>query len=228
MGPRSNSSIAEKTVSVDLSLAGQQPPTSRSVDPPVPVPEGAAAQSAEGALVELHRAEDEFEKFFDETFARLQSLTLELVQRQQGSQAGGRLQADELRGVADCRRQFRVCLEELQEVQADARDAREETRRVWADVRAAQEQALRQYTQLGEAHAALLEELGRVRGLLETTSPVQDNQSGANTAGGGRPPPISDRAAADEVLAPWEPPRPGNAKLETRNPKSETISNHRI
>jgi hypothetical protein len=257
MGPRSNSSIAGKTVSVDLSLAGQQPPTWRSVDPPLPVPEGVAAQSAEGALVELHRAEDEVEKFFDETFARLQSLTLELVQRQQGSQAGVRLPADELRGVADCRRQFRVCLEELQEVQADARDAREETRRVWADVRAAQEQALRQYTQLGEAHAALLEELGRVRSLLETVSPaqegkrgqspfvrsplravpangdcplfppVQDNQSGANTAGGGRPPPISERAAAGEVLAPWAPPRPGNAKLETRKPESETISNHR-
>ena len=101
---------------------------------------GGRCPERRGALVELHRAEDEFEKFFDETFARLQSLTLELVQRQQGSQAGGRLQADELRGVADCRRQFRVCLEELQEVQADARDAREETRRVWADVRAAQEQ----------------------------------------------------------------------------------------
>lgn len=214
-------------MSADLSLAGQQPPTSRSVDPPVPVPEGAAAQSAEGALVELHRAEDEVEKFFDDTFARLQSLMLELVQRQQGSQGGVGRQADELRGVADCRRQFRVCLEELQELQADARDAREETRRVWADVRAAQEQALRQYAQLGEAHAALLAELGRVRGLLETVSPVRDNQPGANTAGGGRPPPISERAAAGEVLAPWAPPGPGNTRLETRKPKSETTANHR-
>jgi predicted nuclease with TOPRIM domain len=118
-------------------------------------------------MAELHRAEDELERFFSTAFARLQSLTGDLVQREQAARAAARRQAEDSRAVADCRRQFRACLQELQEVQADARDAREETRRVWADVRAAQEQALRHFAQLGETHATLLGEIERVRALLE-------------------------------------------------------------
>jgi ABC-type transporter Mla subunit MlaD len=200
-------------VSVDLSIAEARSPTSPSEDAPEPAPAEPGTRSAEGALGELHRAEDEFQRFFDESFAGLQSLALELARRQQGVDATTRRQADELRAVTDCRRQFRACLEELQEVQADARDAREETRRVWADIRAAQEQSLRQYTELGAAHAGLLEELGRVRALLEAAFPLSKSQPDANTAGGGQSPPISDRAAAGEVLAPGKPSQPGNGRF---------------
>ena len=142
---------------------------------PRPPAGGSVAQSCRDALAELHGAEDELEKFFDEASHACNPWRWNWASGSRDVQAGARRQAEAQQAVADCRRQFRVCLEELQEVQADARDAREETRRVWAEVRAAQEQALRQYTELGQAHAALLEELERVRSLLEKHDPRRAN-----------------------------------------------------
>jgi hypothetical protein len=202
-----------------------------SVDLPtndVPLPDQAAlgsragADPAEGPLVEFRHAQGEFEDFFDDVFVQLQSLSMELLGRRASLNLGERPQSEELKAVADCRRQFRLCLEELQEVQAEAREAREETMRVWAEVRAAQDQSLRQYADLREVHAVLIEELQRVRSLLtrqgagQSPDPfpagVDNDRPGANTPGDGSPPPISDRAAAGAVLAPMTVLRPARSR----------------
>jgi hypothetical protein len=183
-----------KTVSLDLSIAdglsplsgdpsglgGMGPECARSGA--ASAPQEAAADSAEGLLVEFHRAEGEFEDFFDEMFERLHSLSMDLLGRQRSLDLAARRQAEESKAVAECRRQFRLSLDELQQVHAEARDSRDENRRVWAEVRTAQEQSLRMYAAMREAQAALTEELRRVRTFLLGSSGPSSEQPGADTA----------------------------------------------